>query len=221
MRTSSKKTPIAILRSILGLSVKEFAEIIGKRPSTIPALETGRLSLSEGTASRIAQETGVALSWLLDGDPNVKPYSEMETGPVPWNKEIFETVQAMQRPLGLRRTSYPDVLTIITMQTLMDDWLPIFNAAVKAEKGYLAQYYLKRFLQDMRKKFGEDHTKLPDQLRLRYRIKGKWKRLGIHKAIDEDKEISPEDAQLIKEVVQRIRDRELQQGKGSPEDSES
>jgi transcriptional regulator with XRE-family HTH domain len=56
-----------VLRQILGLTVEEFAKLIGKSLTTVNSLETGRLKLSEETAFRISQETGVEMHWLLKG----------------------------------------------------------------------------------------------------------------------------------------------------------
>ncbi len=88
---SKKKTPVAVLRTKLGLTVKEFAELIGKSVWSVTSLESGRLKLSEETAHDISKETGVEMKWLMDGNPKEKPY---ETDPVdgskhPYAKEVF------------------------------------------------------------------------------------------------------------------------------------
>jgi|EndMetStandDraft_4_1072995.scaffolds.fasta_scaffold07646_5 transcriptional regulator with XRE-family HTH domain len=159
MRISSRKTPVAILRSILGLSVKEFAEIIGKSPSTIPALETGRLPLSEDTALRISRETGVALAWLLDGDPDVRPYhDEVWNGGV-YDRETFEEIQAYKKENFdfeiIPPEDTPDRLLISSIATTLP-WLSIYSAARKQGKDKIAIYVLHKCFREMQERFGRD-----------------------------------------------------------------
>jgi transcriptional regulator with XRE-family HTH domain len=58
----------------LGLTVQEFADLIGKSTVTVNSLETGRLLLSAETAQTIAKETGANMDWLLADNPKGKPY---------------------------------------------------------------------------------------------------------------------------------------------------
>jgi hypothetical protein len=75
----------------------------------VTSLETGRLNLSEETAIKISDETGVAMKWLLDGKPKKKTY---ETDPIdgskhPYTKEIFERIQAHKKK-GITYSSNPN-----------------------------------------------------------------------------------------------------------------
>lgn len=67
------KTPVAVLRNLLGMKTKDFAVLTGLGVSTVEKLETGRLKLSEQVAFQIGFETGVSDKWLLAGDPSVPP----------------------------------------------------------------------------------------------------------------------------------------------------
>src|SRR6185295_16888592 len=73
MRPSPLKHPLAVLRTTIGLTQKEMAELTGRAARTIQAVELSKLPLSEELALRIAKETGVDESWLLAGDTNVPP----------------------------------------------------------------------------------------------------------------------------------------------------
>lgn len=73
MRPSPFRHPLAVLRSIAGITQKELATISGCSTPTIQAVELGKLKLSESLALKIAHATGVDVAWLLDGDPAVEP----------------------------------------------------------------------------------------------------------------------------------------------------
>jgi transcriptional regulator with XRE-family HTH domain len=73
MRPSPLKHPLAILRTTIGLTQKEMADLVGRAARTIQAIELSHLPLSEDLALRIAKETGVDESWLLAGDTSVPP----------------------------------------------------------------------------------------------------------------------------------------------------
>jgi transcriptional regulator with XRE-family HTH domain len=73
MRPSPLRHPLAVLRTTIGLTQKELAEMTGRAARTIQSIELGHLSLSEELALRIAEETGVDESWLLQGDTGIPP----------------------------------------------------------------------------------------------------------------------------------------------------
>jgi transcriptional regulator with XRE-family HTH domain len=77
MRTSSKRTPVAILRNIIGQKTPEFAEMVGLSLSAVEKLESGRLKISDAVAQRISFETGVDARWLLAGDPQRRPFPDI------------------------------------------------------------------------------------------------------------------------------------------------
>jgi len=91
MRTSSKKTTPAVLRSILGITDVEMAELLGCSPSTIHSVESGRLKLSESLALRMSLVTGVDLMWLLDGDTSKPPTCQYQRRP--YSRSEFEDWQ--------------------------------------------------------------------------------------------------------------------------------
>lgn len=72
MAKSQARTKVTVLRATIGLTVKEFAQLLGRSVHTVNSLESGRLQLSDGLAAKVREKTGVALSWLLD---------ETQTGP--------------------------------------------------------------------------------------------------------------------------------------------
>src|SRR4051794_25752931 len=73
MRPSPMRHTLAVLRTTIGLTQKEMAELVDRAPRTIQAIELGHLQLSEELALSIAKETGVDESWLLQGDTREPP----------------------------------------------------------------------------------------------------------------------------------------------------
>ena len=98
MRMSPLKHPVAVLRQIVGLSQQELAALCGCSRPTIQAVELGKLKLSENLAMRITEATGVAVGWLLSGDPKAPPKTYTPTilhgAPSPYSKEVFEAHRA-------------------------------------------------------------------------------------------------------------------------------
>jgi hypothetical protein len=91
---SRKRTTVAIVRDEIGLSVEDFAKLIGKKPDTVKSLESRpgrlpRLALSERTALEISERTGVSAAWLLEGNVRIKPVDQNGN---PWNRDVFSSV---------------------------------------------------------------------------------------------------------------------------------
>ena len=166
MRTSSKQTTVAVIRSELGLSIEEFGELIGKAPSTIKALEAkNRLALSEETAAAISEATGVSLAWLLDGDPRrrmVTPEGK------PYTKEVYEMISGRREHLAwklqipekrLKRSwddlNDPEVLWSRGL-TILALWFPVYSAAAKVGKAEIVEHLTSKFNRQMIKRFGTD-----------------------------------------------------------------
>ena len=76
MRNSPLRHPLAVLRTKLGLTQKEMADLVGRAARTIQSVELGTMPLSEGLARVIAEATGVGVGWLLEGDPTAPPRQE-------------------------------------------------------------------------------------------------------------------------------------------------
>ena len=90
---STVSTVVSRVRLETGLPAPDFAELIGKPYGTLKSLKSGRLKLSETTALEISRKTGVALSWLLQGDPQTQPVDDQGQ---PWGREAFIRQQAKE-----------------------------------------------------------------------------------------------------------------------------
>jgi len=154
---SKRKTTVAVLRQVLGLSVEEFAKLIGKSATTINSLETGRLKLAEETAFKIQEETGVEMEWLLKAAPKEKPYVlsfEDHQRRKPYTKDLFEQTQSLKG----RKSYYSDEPAhhLITAISIVSDWISVYTAAEEAGRGYLATYLMCQFLDQLVERMTKD-----------------------------------------------------------------
>ena len=154
---SRNKTTVAVLRQYLGIPAAEFAQLIGKSISTVTKLETGLLALSEELAFKIAEETGIAIAWLLQANPRVKPYriDPADDSKIGWSKEIFELVQASKGVSFRLKTKTQPAPDLIKALMTSGRWLQIYSFACQHEKTELAVYLLERFLDQLAKRIGE------------------------------------------------------------------
>jgi transcriptional regulator with XRE-family HTH domain len=91
MRPSPQRHTLAVLRTFLGLTQKEMADIAECSRPTIQAVELGKLKLSFDLAQRIHFKTGVLLEWLLTNKVDCPLLADdME----PYSREVFEERQA-------------------------------------------------------------------------------------------------------------------------------
>lgn len=149
MATSQLKSKIARLRLITGETAESFAEIIGKSMSTLRSLETGRLKLSEKTASEISRATGVSLGWLLDkrmtppickGTPESKPFTK---------ESYVHHIAKKRRPVF---KDYTPELKLMLGFAIRDILEAVYGAAERGN-GDIALYYLEKFAEDLGKQF--------------------------------------------------------------------
>lgn len=152
---SKRRTPVSVLRGLLGLTVAEFAELIGKSLVTVNSLETGRLKLSEETAQTISEECGVSMGWLLAGKPKEKPYfTDVENGVQPYTRECFERVQAAKQKPNPHPLDPALNLTVSDIASV--PWHLVYAHAEKAGNGQLALYLYRQFLDGLVGRFGTD-----------------------------------------------------------------
>lgn len=157
---SQKLTPVAVLRSLLGLSVEEFANVVGKAPSTIKSLETGRLALSEETALSIANQTGVAVAWLLEGNAKQKPYTSLYGRTEPYTRNHFEEVQwtRLRHSIMPQRdlTPLPPELRLWPGLDVISEWLSVHHHAYEDGNAEFARYLMRQAIKPLIKRFGRD-----------------------------------------------------------------
>jgi transcriptional regulator with XRE-family HTH domain len=171
MRPSSKRTTVAALRTTLGLSVEQFSKLIGKSVSTVKSLETpDRLKLSEDTAMKISDETGISARWLLEGDPDKPMIADSGWAPPDkpaplYYKSLFEhiqaTAQAMAKDQGRKRYLRHQKRDAQSLE-LCSQWFGILAAARKDGKQEVAEYLFGQFIDQMKKRFGYESARKRD-----------------------------------------------------------
>ena len=154
---SHKKTPVAVLRTMLGLSVEEFAELVAIAPSSVNSIESGRLALSEKTALQIGRETGVSVAWLLNGNAKQKPYvTKFPNGPCEkYTPEEFEKIQAAKLAGPAKAPSSNELNLIWAFDTICP-WLSVFYKAAQDGQADLAVWLMRQAIIELAERFGEN-----------------------------------------------------------------
>jgi hypothetical protein len=137
-----------------------------KRP-TIQKIELGHLDLTEDNAAKFSSATGVWAEWLLDGKPRKQMLAAPQYWPVNedggqtpagWDKGLFDSIQAYraiaedpdrQRYLQERNR---DAYSI----NLCGEWFGVLAAARDKGEQDTAEYFLGRFIGEMKERFGYD-----------------------------------------------------------------
>ena len=91
MRLSPQRHTLAVLRTIIGITQKEMAEILECSTATVQAIELGKLKMSVRLAGNLSNQTGVNLYWLMNDDVT-KPPTDYEDRP--YTRETFHATQA-------------------------------------------------------------------------------------------------------------------------------
>jgi transcriptional regulator with XRE-family HTH domain len=93
MPASSKKSCLAVLRSIAGITQRQLAELVDCAPITIQSIELGKLALSQRMAQRISLQTGVSQAWLLANDYKAAPTTARDPL-LPYRKRDYDRTRA-------------------------------------------------------------------------------------------------------------------------------
>ena len=144
-----QRTPAAVLRAIIGVSVNEMAEFLECSPYTVHSLETGRQKMSEEMAHLLLIQTGISPDWLLAGDPKVPPVSVLGA---PFTKNVYETTQAT-------RAFFDSPPGNLLYGDLLDLWArlaAILTSASGRGEYQLAAYKATKAVQQLGKEFGQN-----------------------------------------------------------------
>ncbi len=150
MRPSLGKSCLAVLRSIVGLTQGQLAELADVSRPTIQAIELGKLTLSRRLAEKISLHTGVSMRWLLNNRYKVLPTCEREPAR-PYTNQIFEWTRAeIEDP----RTEPGDCLhQYKTLETVFWQLGTMLLKAYRDKKTVYFQHKLRLFLEDLVKEF--------------------------------------------------------------------
>ena len=186
MRPSPHRHTLAVLRTFLGLTQKEMAELAECSRPTIQAVELGKLKLSFDLAQRIHFKTGVMLEWLLENKVNIVPLADdME----PYTKAVFEERQAaLLAPARTGADACFELWDVWTLYARHVKLLSILYAeAYKKGKVGIVAYKSATAIADVVK----TTLKLPDTVAERFHA-------------DSEKEVAPERLDEIAEAVREF-----------------
>jgi len=148
MRPSPHRHTLAVLRTFLGLTQKEMADLIECSRPTIQAIELKKLSLSSKLADRIRLETGISLPWLLGDRPDLPPVDYQSK---PYTKELFDRIRAdSARPNHMR----DDMTARFALTLHTAEVADLLLAAFAKDRTQLCSYKLSCALRTLRKEFG-------------------------------------------------------------------
>lgn len=189
MRPSPLRHTLAILRTTIGLTQKDLAGLVDRAPRTIQSIELGHLPLSEELALRVAHETGVDESWLLQGDTSVPPRRGLTLQGLsfqrrPYNREDFEWQRAYNESPAASQGELAEVVSKGPKKagapfTLT---LPQAKAAIHAGKPILQEASDTKLLAAM-SHFLEQTRKLPEALLLRWKLRRLLETLAAERSI--------------------------------------
>jgi transcriptional regulator with XRE-family HTH domain len=168
---SMLKTPVAIVRNRIGLSVGEFAHLLSCSVGAVQRLERGDLKLSDKLAWRIQDETGAPTDWLLKNDPTLEP---VIPGGLIWSEEIFQVHQGKRAytevahklfgkvnytraPARQRQVRSHAIAKYLAAKTQADVHGCLAHAILKGDHEFeKAVLTLNRFIARLDKQFGSD-----------------------------------------------------------------
>ena len=157
MRPSLKKHNVARLRVLLNefeaefnkkFDQEEFAKLIDCSVQKLRNIETGRTKLDELLAWRIADKTGVAIKWLMDGNLAAPPIS---TSGREYTKEIYAEAQARKK----RFATVEDFNVTINVLEIFRVISAILVNANRKRNYHLAAYRMFKAIDELSTEFGE------------------------------------------------------------------
>lgn len=116
MRLSPLRHALAVLRTTIGLTQKELADLVGRATRTIQAVELGNLSLSDSLGYELASKTGVSLEWLIKNKPGSPIVDEAGK---PYTRASYEKARAREVPLSDSLWQYTASLKAVAVSLSM------------------------------------------------------------------------------------------------------
>jgi hypothetical protein len=99
---------------------------------------------------RMAHETGVAMNWLLDGNPKVPPYARNQT---PFTRATFD------RARSKAITPFSGVIIPFAVREFSEAIASILHAAYASGDAELATYKIGRAITELASEFGGEKAK--------------------------------------------------------------
>jgi transcriptional regulator with XRE-family HTH domain len=178
MTESQGRTKLAQLRKVLGISAREFADLMGRSVDTVKSLESGRLALSRNLADDINFNLGVSMSWLLDEGVTGGPIDD--NGQEPTADQMLARSAAVEAEIGsMTKKSARELYPLLMGEALTR----ILKNAAEHPDYYLAFYRTAKFFVKLEEEFvpSEKHSICNDDVVARWMIKKTKKAAGSSK----------------------------------------
>lgn len=150
MSRSQKKSTLAVLRGVMGITAKQMAIRLGCGPDSIKSIEINRADLGEERAQKLFHDTGISLSWLLANDPNVPPVTS--TGER-YTHERFVQYKAKKKQFFDEQDPWFRLNNAIGFCAHL---YAILESANAQKKYYMAAYKASEAIEALQKEFGQD-----------------------------------------------------------------
>lgn len=154
MRPSPQRHILAVLRTFLGLTQKEMADLAKCSRPTIQAIELGKLKLGKDLAMRISTATACSLETLLDGDPSRPLLSVFKK---PYEVADFKVAQSVLKTPPAAKSEWYLGAYYVMAATLAD----VFLAAFMRGDRHLFLYQAGKALESLAKEFGAANCAVP------------------------------------------------------------
>lgn len=166
MAKSQSKTTVSVLRSIIGISAQDLAELTGRSIHTIQSVESGRLALSEELAVKMSVETGVCAQWLVNREPQAPPLNDFPL-PVGHPNSLF-TKRYFEKRRADRMHGRDELNQLGGGFPFLDSakLCAIRQAAVKSGNARVVQYRISKFLRELEKEFGQCEKTLRQEIEM-------------------------------------------------------
>ena len=172
MRPSPLRHTVAILRTMIGLTQKELAVLVGRATRTIQAIELEQLPLSEELALRIAEEAPARRMELISLRNERGPYTKED---FEWARAYRETPAATEKQLAATIKRGPKKGEGFT--------LPEMKAAIKAAQPIMMEAMDRKLLRAMVHLLRETTTE-PTALLMRWKLRRLMEELAKERDVE-------------------------------------
>jgi transcriptional regulator with XRE-family HTH domain len=149
MSRSKKKSTLAVLREIIGITAGQMGKRLGCSRHTINSIEINRIALGEERATKLFSETQISPDWLLANDPTAPPVSAKGE---PYTREISKRAQAEK---GFFDQGHP-YFRLTNAIGFCAQLVAILESANAQKKYFMAAYKVGKALDSLRNEFGQN-----------------------------------------------------------------
>lgn len=155
MSKPGKKSTLAVLRGIMGITAAQMGKRLGCSQHTINSIEINRIALGEERATKLLTQTHISPDWLLANDPKALPISASGD---PYTHESFERAEAFERAQAEKGKGFFDhpIVRLTNAIGFCAQLFAILESAKAQKKYHMAAYKVGKALDSLRNEFDQD-----------------------------------------------------------------